>query len=1264
MINSSSSLSIPLSPREIVVREQKRSRWLFIVPIAILLIFGSIAFGFHFLLPSESEISTKETKSQINNAERKIILGKYEICDWVEVKMDNHVPIYVDGVADGFFDSENDILIEGVLCGTNKEVTFAIDGEGLHGSIALQGDQELVISPIDTDFSKISTVNLDVPNYVETEKTKAVERKWMERLKEQMHQRRSMQQLAPGSVDIHLHLDIDYHMVETYGSVFAAARYGVELIAVVNRDAYFDVGFNLKVSSINVRSGSYLSQTANPSAYLDELEKIPRPNNVNLLHSLTTRRLGGGVAYVGGLYSSNSCYGVSGSLSGSFSSWDKIVVAHELGHNFGSPHTHDYSPQIDTCGTNCPASPIGTIMSYCHLCSGGLSNIRFEWADRVRETFLGAYANNRNFLASRAECTSLSTVPDTGVPFYLKGEETCLSIDTSQCPECAVETCSLDSVWQFDGTRIISAADANYCWATDCSTISLQSCDTSVQQQFSFQQGELVSANCGAVKFSGTIAGFNGPTSVNSWCLPDADPNAGPQCDNEVVTLACGQVDTGSTVENCDGEKTFSFTATTSSITVTTCGSSYDTMLSIQTETTRIRSGDDEGNCGRQTILEDVPLTEGEEYFIVLSGYGRATGNYRIEIICPVVGTQSPSFAPTQDPSQTPTSVPSLSPTYQPSQTPTAAPSEVETLVPTVEPSDIETLTPTAEPSDVDTLVPTAEPSDVETFVPTAEPSDVETLVPTSEPSDVETLVPTAEPSDIETLVPTVEPSDVDTLVPTAEPSDVDTLVPTAEPSDVETLVPTAEPSDVETLVPTAEPSDVDTLVPTAEPSDVDTLLPTGEPTIGCDSAPIVIGCGDVLTGTTQNACNGRQTFLFTSDDDSRISVSACGSQFDTTLSILHEEQEIVYNDDSQVCGLGSVLNNVAVASGGEYSIVLGGYSNHRGTYQLELTCGVEPTEAPSCDDEVINIQCGDVLTGSTANACEGQQRFSFTSVSDSVTISSCDSQFDTMLGIQAPSGQLIAFVDDSQACGLHSRIDEVSVTNGLEYVIVLAGYGGVTGEYRLELICPSADPTIDPTVEPTTSSLTSTLEPTLSPTSAPTDPQHSSYGCVFGCGASYSSCGMEFKIARQGQSDLPRCMALCDATPACRFLFLNERRACLLYSDCSTSRTASSPGVNRQRLSNGEQTSSPPISGSDVFEDVFGSSDAPSRTTCHGEGFLSTVCTNARSCSKHQCEDLCAEESECQFFFFNVRGGCMLYRSCDRSRPTSYDGWTRGRVN
>lgn len=71
---------------------------------------------------------------------------------------------------------------------------------------------------------------------------------------------------------------------------------------------------------------------------------------------------------------------------------DASLVGHEIGHNFGSPHTHCYSPPIDTCfngeacytgSTSCPApatynsvpNVTGTVMSYCHLTGCGSSEV-------------------------------------------------------------------------------------------------------------------------------------------------------------------------------------------------------------------------------------------------------------------------------------------------------------------------------------------------------------------------------------------------------------------------------------------------------------------------------------------------------------------------------------------------------------------------------------------------------------------------------------------------------------------------------------------------------------------------------------------------------------------------------------------------------------------------------------------------------------------------------------------------------------------------
>ena len=131
----------------------------------------------------------------------------------------------------------------------------------------------------------------------------------------------------------------------------------------------------------------------NSSAALNELSAAwgtALPNGARVGQLVSGANLGGGVGYLSAL-----C-GIGLSVAGNVdsntpfpivqgpSNWDFIVCAHEIGHNFGAIHTHDFCPPIDQCppsqywGT-CQTAQVctnqGTLMSYCHLCGGGTSNI-------------------------------------------------------------------------------------------------------------------------------------------------------------------------------------------------------------------------------------------------------------------------------------------------------------------------------------------------------------------------------------------------------------------------------------------------------------------------------------------------------------------------------------------------------------------------------------------------------------------------------------------------------------------------------------------------------------------------------------------------------------------------------------------------------------------------------------------------------------------------------------------------------------------------
>jgi hypothetical protein len=165
----------------------------------------------------------------------------------------------------------------------------------------------------------------------------------------------------------------------------------------------------------------------------------------------------GGVAWLDAICSSYK-YAIAGCLEGSFplpvepdgvrspETWDLVVVAHELGHSFGSPHTHDFSPAIDTCafytpdcGSNIPEGG-GTIMSYCHGCYGGMSNIDVRFHTLVLDRIASArlpYSDNCAPTALNGRCSDLI---DTYYP-YLPGtctqDENCAHcFDAERCELC------------------------------------------------------------------------------------------------------------------------------------------------------------------------------------------------------------------------------------------------------------------------------------------------------------------------------------------------------------------------------------------------------------------------------------------------------------------------------------------------------------------------------------------------------------------------------------------------------------------------------------------------------------------------------------------------------------------------------------------------------------------------------------------------------------------------------------------------------------
>jgi hypothetical protein len=220
-------------------------------------------------------------------------------------------------------------------------------------------------------------------------------------------------------------IESDFEFYQRFNSATTATTYVGNLVGFASTIYAAELGTSLVVQSLSLwqTSSDPWTQTSSTCS-LFEFGKYWNQNRTNVsrttAHFLSGKATGGGVAWLnalchGAFFSGGaaSCpglgaestpwggdYGYTGNISGGFNInspsvvWDIYAFSHELGHNFGSPHTHCYAgiggnaSPIDQCygsesgcysgATSLPGptgAGSGTIMSYCHLRSGSYSNI-------------------------------------------------------------------------------------------------------------------------------------------------------------------------------------------------------------------------------------------------------------------------------------------------------------------------------------------------------------------------------------------------------------------------------------------------------------------------------------------------------------------------------------------------------------------------------------------------------------------------------------------------------------------------------------------------------------------------------------------------------------------------------------------------------------------------------------------------------------------------------------------------------------------------
>lgn len=271
------------------------------------------------------------------------------------------------------------------------------------------------------------------------------------------------------TADLKVHLEVDNQTyLDNNSNVSDTENYVTGLfneVAVL----YANESITVSISEVFVWTTTDPYVNLNTTGEILELFGQTIQNNFegNLAHFITTRSIGGGIAWLNVLCSSYFSFmadfdndGVDElhhagpyAVSGIYTtyqtvptySWSVEVFAHEMGHNLGSNHTHacvwgaNNDQPIDccgpnsgnpepSCGGNCnvsnPAS--GTIMSYCHLISGvGIDfNLGFgiEPGNLIRANTEACLCGDPNLFCQQLGSISVSTNQISVVDFGIKNK--------------------------------------------------------------------------------------------------------------------------------------------------------------------------------------------------------------------------------------------------------------------------------------------------------------------------------------------------------------------------------------------------------------------------------------------------------------------------------------------------------------------------------------------------------------------------------------------------------------------------------------------------------------------------------------------------------------------------------------------------------------------------------------------------------------------------------------------------------------------------
>ncbi len=189
-------------------------------------------------------------------------------------------------------------------------------------------------------------------------------------------------------VPIQIHLEADHKMYQDHDSSMVLTNNFLENLFAQIAVLYNNENIDIQVSEIKIWDtiDPFAGTVTFQQQYFAYVNYIGENFNGHLAHLMSGRYLGGGKGEIDQLC--NKGKSISSRIDTIVVevptySWSVNQIAHEIGHNIGSPHTHNCSwpgGPIDNCyykEGNCGSGPPpvngGTIMSYCHLTGHGIN---------------------------------------------------------------------------------------------------------------------------------------------------------------------------------------------------------------------------------------------------------------------------------------------------------------------------------------------------------------------------------------------------------------------------------------------------------------------------------------------------------------------------------------------------------------------------------------------------------------------------------------------------------------------------------------------------------------------------------------------------------------------------------------------------------------------------------------------------------------------------------------------------------------------------